>query len=392
MEVLFVSHKFPPSTGGMEKQCYELLSGMEKKCKVHRLVYEKKGSPILFFLLLPKRLTQICKDNPGICVIYFNDALIASYCSFFKIHKEIVYIATLHGLDVVFPSAIYHQYIFKRLNRFHCMVAVSNAAARKAMDLGIDPDKVVIVPNGVSTSPAEYREKDDFRKWLSGKGVHPSGKKLLMLMGRPVKRKGFSWFTKNVLPLIKKHYFLIIAGPFHFKPTWKEKIVYSLPENIRHRLMLFLGYASDERDVRKILKNSPDVMHVGRLSPAEIEQLLKNVDAFLMPNIRVAGDMEGFGLVCLEASVQNTLVFASDIDGIPDAIIHKKNGLLLPPEDAHVWADTLNDFAENARNYEQYKRTFGQFTKDHYNWEYMVDAYYALFEKLNNRKNGKHNG
>ncbi|MDR1601380.1 MAG: glycosyltransferase [Tannerella sp.] len=55
------------------------------------------------------------------------------------------------------------------------------------------------------------------------------------------------------------------------------------------------------------------------------------VDAFLMPNIPVEGDMEGFGLVCLEASACGTLVFAADIDGIPDAVRNGKNGFLLPP-------------------------------------------------------------
>ncbi|MBB4034775.1 hypothetical protein GGR21_000662 [Dysgonomonas hofstadii] len=85
MEVLFVSHKFPPSTGGMENQCYQLVTGMEKKCKVHRLIFDNKGSKLLFFLTLIRKIRKTCKEHPGINIIHFNDALIAGFCSFMKL-------------------------------------------------------------------------------------------------------------------------------------------------------------------------------------------------------------------------------------------------------------------------------------------------------------------
>jgi hypothetical protein len=48
-----------------------------------------------------------------------------------------------------------------------------------------------------------------------------------------------------------------------------------------------------------------------------------------MPNIRVPGDAEGFGLVALEAVVCGTAVLAADLEGITEAIQHGKNGLLV---------------------------------------------------------------
>jgi glycosyltransferase involved in cell wall biosynthesis len=72
------------------------------------------------------------------------------------------------------------------------------------------------------------------------------------------------------------------------------------------------------------------IKHLGRLPFEEIVTILKHADAFVMPNIKVDGDMEGFGLVCLEACLCGATVYASDIDGIPDAIHQGKNGFLLP--------------------------------------------------------------
>ena len=50
MEVLFITHKYPPSIGGMEKQSYELINGFAKIHKVHTLVYDNESSKVKFLL------------------------------------------------------------------------------------------------------------------------------------------------------------------------------------------------------------------------------------------------------------------------------------------------------------------------------------------------------
>jgi phosphatidylinositol alpha-1,6-mannosyltransferase len=371
----------------MEKQSMELVAGMEKRCKVHRLVYEKKEPKILFFALLYKRIAAICNHHPEINVIHFNDALIASSCIFLPLRNDIQYVVTLHGLDVVFPSSIYHQYIFKCLNRFHRFAAVSNATARKAIELGISPEKMTVIPNGVSIDEAAEHTPEEFHNWLSQKGITHSGKTTLMMLGRAVSRKGFSWFANRVMPLLDSRKFhLLIAGPFRFRPSLRERLIYLLPKNFRQKLMLFLGYASDEREIRKALKSYPNVTHFGKLTYGEITMLFQQTDAFLMPNIHIEGDMEGFGLVCLEASVNKALVFAANVDGIPDAIQADKNGILLPSGNPLVWKKQLEHLIENKEEYRLEKYRFCDFTKRHYNWDKMVDEYFQLFQSSVERK------
>jgi phosphatidylinositol alpha-1,6-mannosyltransferase len=371
----------------MEKQCYELVSGMEGRCVVHRLVYDKKEAKPLFFLSLGRRISKILDKYQGINIIHFNDALIASAYSFQKLDPRIKYVVTLHGLDVVFPSSIYHQYIFKRLNRYTCMVAVSRATAAKSIELGIDRQKITVIPNGVDISNPDRVTKKEFNRWLSEKQVDHGGKTILMMMGRAVSRKGFSWFANHVFPLLTDDFLLIMAGPFRHKPSLQERAIYLLPDSFRKKLMLFLGYASDERDIRRLLCQSERVTHLGRLSSEEVNLLFQHADAFLMPNIQVEGDMEGFGLVCLEAAVHGTLVFAADTDGIPDAIKKGKNGFLLPSGNPKAWAEKLNDFRKNKFKYKQHQSEFKQYTRRNYNWEKMVDNYFRLFEKLQDLPN-----
>ncbi|GHT53386.1 hypothetical protein FACS189446_0660 [Bacteroidia bacterium] len=374
----------------MEKHCYELVTGMEERCKTHRLVYDNQTGRLFFFLSLSRKIKQLCKNNTRINVIYFNDALIACFCSFLKLPEQASCMVTLHGLDVIFPSHTYHKYIFNRLNTYDCLIAVSEATAKKAKALGVDPQKVVVVPNGVHPVSSVQDTPDvDFQNWLSLKQIDLSGRKLLMMMGRPVFRKGFSWFAGNVFPRLQEPFYLVIVGPFHRMATLLEKFIYLIPKSLRYKVMLFCGYFSDERQLRKIIGQSSHIKHLEHLPYPEVERLFNKVDAFLMPNIPVEGDMEGFGLVCLEASAQGALVFASAIDGIPDAIKNERNGFLLPAEDIEAWTDKLNDFARNTDFYKQYKVPFRQYTLANYSWRQMVDAYYQIFERYAKRGNRK---
>lgn len=72
-----------------------------------------------------------------------------------------------------------------------------------------------------------------------------------------------------------------------------------------------------------------------------IVQILKASEAFVMPNIKVEGDMEGFGLVALAAILAGTVVFAAGHEGITDAIHHQSNGFLLPSGDVQQWVTSI---------------------------------------------------
>ncbi|TDQ10018.1 glycosyltransferase family 4 protein [Pedobacter metabolipauper] len=377
MEVLFVSHKFPPATGGMEKQSYELIMGMAKYCKVHLIVYDGQGSVLRFFGSLQKRIVNLCRENPGIEIIHFNDGLLAAFCLWHKGYPGLKRTVTLHGLDVVFPSKIYHRYILPRFSRFNKLIAVSQATAEKIIDLGIRRERVEVIKNGVDT----HMQKPILKR----ENMDAGGKRILVMMGRPVIRKGISWFISQVLPFLEGNFLVLIIGPFDHKQSVTESLLSTLPKRIRNKIMLFLGYPSDQGTIRKLLKDpkyKDSIKHLGRLPLDEVQEILAASDVFLMPNIKVDGDMEGFGLVCLEAAVLGAVVFASDIDGIPDAIQHQKNGFLVASERPDVWGKKLNHLIENPGEYKKYSNDFSKYTVENYSWEKMVESYYQLFLSL----------
>lgn len=124
------------------------------------------------------------------------------------------------------------------------------------------------------------------------------------------------------------------------------------------------------------------VVHLGKLPFDDIQRILNAANAFVMPNIHVEGDMEGFGLVCLEAVLCGTTVFASGIDGITDAIQHDKNGILLPSKNAAAWIDALNNLIQNPSNYTAQVSAAKTYTLENFGWQKMADAYWERFRKL----------
>lgn len=384
-EILFVSHKYPPATGGMEKQSFELIKGCSKYTKVHSLLYEKgKQSLLVFFINLNSNILKLLKQNPGIQVIHFNDGLIASLASYHKGYRDIPKIITLHGLDVVFPLPYFQNKILPRFNQFEKIIAVSQATAQAALERGIDPSKLLIIKNGVDhqiACPPSLSMEDLYRRYP--KLQH--GKKTLITIGRAVKRKGFSWLLKEVVPHLSDEYQLLMIGPYEHKVNHLEKVLRLLPRKLKKLLVLFLGFPSDQQEIRHLLQNqhvSDRVQHLGKIPFADLQILLANSTAFLMPNITQQGDMEGFGLVCLEASLSGTLVLASNIEGITDAVQHQKNGILLPSESPQAWIKQLNDILLRPSDYKEKAQTYKAFTRQEYSWDKMVLQYMTVFKNI----------
>lgn len=391
MEILFVSHKYPPATGGMEKQSFELINEMSRLTKVHRIVYEGSESRFKFFSQLNKQIRQVVSDNPAISVIHFNDGLLGAFSMLHRGYRHLKRAVTLHGLDVVFPGVLYQKFIFPRFNTFDLIFTVSRATANACLARGIIADKLAIINNGVDVAVKMNTSRTQVNELLSQKyHADISGKRVLVAIGRPVKRKGFSWFIKNVMPLLHNDFVLLLIGPVQAKQTGFSRLLKFLPFFIKTRIELFLGAAGDEANLRKLLTGanaSSRVMRLGKLPKQDIDAILDIADAFVMPNIEVQGDMEGFGLVCLEACMRGTKVFAAASGGITDAITHKGNGILLPPGHIASWVYLLNQLVE--RPEAQLKaEDILSFTLDRFSWRKMAELYFLHFQNVVQRRAG----
>jgi phosphatidylinositol alpha-1,6-mannosyltransferase len=386
MEILFITHKYPPSIGGMEKQSYELIYGTSKKYKVHKLVYDNKSSKLIFLLTLHSQIKRILKENPNISIIHLNDGLMVFFAFAIRKITTISIIATIHGLDIVFPNKLYQKIMIKRFKKLDGIIAVSQATANECIKRGFCKENVFVVKNGVDTTLSDININTNYISNLGKKlNVNLQNKKLLVSIGRSVKRKGFSWFLNNILPKLEKNVVYLIIGPQQKRIKILHFILKLLPNNLSHQICLLLGLGIDEYAIQQALKK-PELknraFYLGKLPFEDMIQILYSSDIYIMPNIKVNGDAEGFGLVAIEASICGLTVLASDLEGIKDAISNEANGFLLPPENETVWIQKIESLLKDKNLLNTFGEGAKKYTLENYSLEKMVNGYIHIFRKF----------
>jgi|AGTN01.2.fsa_nt_gi Glycosyltransferase len=378
-EVLCITHKYPPSIGGMEKQSYELINGLKRYYKTHVIAYQNNENKTLWFSMLRSKIQTVLKENPGIKLIHLNDGSMGAACMWLQKQTDIPVVVTYHGLDVTFPLEIYQHRFVPRMSKFNGAVCVSRYTRNECIKRGFNESTTFTVRNGVDNSMGDIPfEAGIVEKLKSRYGVDVTGKRIILATGRPVKRKGFSWFMKNVLPRLDKEVLFLMTGPMKSEPSFLEKSMQVIPGG--HTLQLLFGVASDTENVAELLEVMTNARHLGSVPYSDLLQILSLADLFVMPNIEVEGDEEGFGLVALEASMRGTYVLASGIEGITDAVIDGKNGTLLPSGDAEAWAGKIEELLSDKEKLKQFSEQGRAYTHENYSWDTMVNGYRDLFD------------
>ena len=225
--------------------------------------------------------------------------------------------AIVHGQDVTKPVRMYQLFVPRVFAALDMVMPVSGATGEACVQRGLPKEKLAVVHNGVKldrftpcTWPAGARSNHPFRSSL------PPNALLLASVGRQVKRKGFAWFIEHVMPVLPDHVHYWLGGDGPEQRAIEEAI------------------ASNGLEKR--------VRLLGRLGDAELTDLYQSADLFVMPNIPIPGDMEGFGIVMLEAAMNGLPAVAAHLEGIREVITPGKNGYFVETGDVAGYASRIN--------------------------------------------------
>lgn len=373
MRILYVSHTHPPegaildNVGGMQRVSKQMIDELKKKDSVEVFletinVSGNVGLKTFAFLMkqmfaLPGRANAINAD-----VILFSSMVTASLAFFIERKVSVPMVTINHGRDVTLPVGIYQWFVPKIFSHLNGVISVSRATRQECINRGMDPDKGVALPNGFDFNKlAKFPDKDESRTDLREKfDISFEGKFALLTVGRLVKRKGHEWFIRNVLPKIDSKVMYIVIGD---GPEFKN-VNQAVSETGQKNKVHLLGRQPDD-----ILKETYSAS-----------------DLFVMPNIPVEGDMEGFGIVLLEANMARMPAVASDLEGIKDVITDGKNGYRVPALKPDIFAakidevlqDNLSEFAEKTR----------KFVEEQFSWQRVTQRYLDYLKKvIENYKN-----
>jgi glycosyltransferase involved in cell wall biosynthesis len=224
---------------------------------------------------------------------------------------------------------LYQKVIPYSLNYAHILVAVSEHTKQECIKRNVHT-QIEVIPNGISHMPSKINKPHNTTKQLFS-------------IGRLIPRKGIAEFVDTVGPYLLGKYQYTIAGGGEELSRIQEIIQ-------KHKLQ-------------------DTVLLVGKITDEEKYTYLSNADAFLMPNIEIEGDMEGFGITLIEASSYGVPVVARNIEGIKDAVKEGETGYLVNRSHPDDYLQAI----EKARRLdrEQVCKT----TATYYLWENIIKQY-----------------
>lgn len=121
----------------------------------------------------------------------------------------------------------------------------------------------------------------------------------------------------------------------------------------------------------------------GWAAPEQLRQAMTEAALFAMPSrIAAGGDRDGIPNVVLEAMAARLPVVATDVSGIPEAVVHEQTGLLVAPDDAGGLAKALQQVLADA----DAARAMGAAGRQRVLEEFTIDAATARLVSIFDRE------
>lgn len=346
-KILIITRNFPPLTGGMEKLLFHTYQEVSKS-NFCVLVGPKgcseftnnpqttaevpvKNLPLFFITTLIKSLQQCLNHRPSIIIggSGIVAPIVVALSCLFKV-KSIIFV---HGLDIIAPNLLFQQLFTPFIRRATHIIANSSNTKSLAINKRVNPQKVHVIHPGV-----ELPKHDDMPPQQSLRQKYKlQDAHILLSVGRLIPRKGLVEFIENsfvnLLRTDPEIRMIIIGSAAHDaldKQGSTEQKISSLIS--KHRL-------------------KDKIIMLGKVDEETLKNAYKEADLFIFPLVETPGDVEGFGMVALEAASFGLPVFAFDVGGVRDTMVDGETGFLVAPGNyTKLTKLIVNHFSANHEN------------------------------------------
>ncbi|WP_305908256.1 glycosyltransferase family 4 protein [Methylomarinum sp. Ch1-1] len=354
MKLLFISRAYPPIVGGLENHNHELHKALQQKIYTDSIINKKGKKALPYFMPLCALKSLFVSSNYD--AIILGDGVLAPIGWLIKLFKpNTLVICIIHGLDITYKNPIYQYFWVKAfLPKIDKIITVSQATASAAIERQIDKTKLAVIPNGITQqSNATQRNRQQLEDLLQ---TSCQEKTILLTVGRLVKRKGVHWFINQVMPYLSDKFIYIIAGDGPDRAAINKAII------------------------EKQLTNR--VFNLGFIDNGVKNMIYANADLFIQPNIKVDGDMEGFGIAVLEANLNGLAVVGSELEGLKDSITNDQNGWLIEAENPTAFIQKIEDVSKSDLELKNAGMNAKAFSLENFCWNKLADRYIKTIDEL----------
>lgn len=204
-------------------------------------------------------------------------------------------------------------WIDKFLNKYtdYIITVCDEQAERLKNQKHISPQKIITIYNGVDQNlfyPMK-KNKTILNKFNLNENILTIG-----FIGRLVNQKGLKYLFEACALIQKENWQLLIVGD----GPYKHKLITLSKQHKIEKKIVFIGQRND------------------------VYNILSIIDIFVLPSL-----FEGFPISILEAMAAEKPIIATNINGIPEAIQHKKNGYLIDSQNNKELASAITHLLTN---------------------------------------------
>lgn len=381
MRLLFITQDFPPGIGGIQTYSVEYASRLSRWCRDFLLICphdnDQKGemddveynfdihrvevrSHLLFYPLsriLPDLLQQRKFD-----ATFHAQWQTAAPALRARRRGDLqkVFVAA-HARELLYNPYRYipllgwlyqkrREYLLRKVDHFF---PVSEFTAGLLKQQGVDPDRMTVVFNG--TDPQLFHPKDvsELKRELE-----LEDKRLILTVTRLVKRKGI------------------------------EEVLHAVAE-LQHEIddlhYLVLGSGPEEASLKELASSlgiDRRVHFIGRVPYEDLADYYNMADLFVMSSRATLPDVEGFGIVFLEANACEKPVIGTRSGGVESAILHNKTGLVIDEEDPEALRESIRLLLNDPETSAAMGRAGRKRVVEETNWDVLSRRLYDHMEAM----------
>jgi phosphatidyl-myo-inositol dimannoside synthase len=371
MGILVITWNFPPRRGGIEYLISNICDGFRQHQSVAVVTAHFRASGLresgVFRAPLPGlsafglyalwRGAWLLYCDRGKKIVLGGSALVTPLVLFLARLFGRKAVVQTHGLDLIYANALY-QFLCVRWLK-HCDHVIANSAftAALAKNAGVPENRIAVIPPGIDAQRfAVRRDVEAIRRQLGFEQ-----QRIILFVGRLAKRKGVKEFIQNSFPHVLREI-----------PSVRFVVVGENPlESLAHRddVLNEIKQAVAQLDMQN------DVRLLGAVNDDQLVALYQIADVVVLPALAAKEDVEGFGIVLLEAAAAATPTVAMRVGGIPDAVEDGMGGILVAPGDYNEMTRALIKLLRDDELRTRLGRYGSAWVQERFAWVKIIASY-----------------
>ena len=382
---LLITNFYPPEIGGIQNYLHNLIRRLpEDKIAVladkqanakffderyNYPTYRRSFTSLLRHLkstslALYCKSLQVAKKEKAEVLLAGNLYLPALTCYWLKKINKLPYYIFTYGTETneLWQAPLAKQKMARKiLAEAEGIITISDYLKAKLVERDVPAKKITKIYPGVDFAFFKPQEQDKARLKIESlinqkDDLHLDNANLLLSVGRLVERKGHDMVIKALPAILQnypKTYYLIVGdGPHQSK----------------------LQQLASEVGVEKYVRFLTDIKH------RDLPSFYNASDIFLMPSrtIKSKRDVEGFGIVYLEASACAKPIIAGQGGGVGEAVIDQETGLLIDPEKPAAVSQAILKLLNNNSLSHKLGQNGRERVKHNFDWDKLVKKLESL--------------